>query len=194
MSMDDYIRLNSARYIPAPQAAPQAATVVSTESAETSADKHVPPVQPVLGSGNADTQDAFESSQWKAEFPSLDVVTRRILKALYQELDEGAREAAQKAAAARFEHVLKTNSSFRPALQPTPGPASGSGKERIPEKGPIKDPFQSVGGRIEKKQQAGQELLAEATFGLSQVSREDLETLHSVAYPMRFFVNQPKSR
>jgi len=145
----------------------------------------VQPVQAVLGDGTKLPQDVYEPQDPDAEFPTLDVITLRILKTMHRVLDIAAEEAARKPEAETQpapEPDQKQDTVQRPTMH-VPGSGDPQNEEH-----PVIEHLLGAAGRIER-QLNGEALLGEAKAALSQATHNDLVAVHQLESPTRLFAS-----
>jgi len=142
------------------------------------------PAQPVIGSADAQPHDTFEIQDPNTEFPSLDVITQRILSALHEALKEAAEKAALKSEEADL-HAQKSEAATVEAKTPVD---AKSAPHTSPKNDPVAEHFLGAADRI-GRQGHGEVLLGEAKAALSQASHVDLSSVHALKSPARLFAS-----
>lgn len=148
------------------------------------------PSKQVIGSADSLPQDTFEMQDLESEFPSLDVITQRILDAMHQALEAAAEEAARKAETALqhqpqtdSENTTETTATGQNANTFTPPGTRTDGKSN-----PVAEHLLAAAERI-KRRDIGEALLGEAKAALSQAGHGDLTHVHQLKSPARLFAN-----
>lgn len=133
--------------------------------------------------GDADVpQDSFEVRDPENEFPTLDVITQRILNAMREALKEAADAAERKDAhiEAQAEHA-------------SPGQPKKDDDVLLPgshSQTPEDLAMMHVHDAVRKAMhETGNRLLGDARVALSQAAASDLNDVHAVQSPSRFFTH-----